>query len=128
MQRLAGMRVDVEFAKSDLLAIYNGVLAEQFVGQELIAASHADIRYWSRAAPGSTAEIDYLLETRKGIRAVEVKSGPAGKLRSLHRFLAGNPGCAPGLVLSTAPYAELPEQKLVFVPLYHAATLVEGVA
>ena len=33
------------------------------------------------------------------------------------------PGCAPGLLLSEAPYAELPEQGLTFVPLYYAGTL-----
>ena len=33
------------------------------------------------------------------------------------------PQCAPGLVLSEAPYAELPEQSLTFVPLYYAGTL-----
>jgi hypothetical protein len=30
----------------------------------------------------------------------------------------------PGLVLSEAPYAELPEQGLVFIPLYFADTAV----
>ncbi len=29
----------------------------------------------------------------------------------------------PGLVLSEAPYAELPEQSLTFVPLHYAGTL-----
>ena len=31
---------------------------------------------------------------------------------------------APGLVLSEAPYAELPEKDLAFVPLYYAGTLI----
>ena len=54
---------------------------------------------------------------------VEVKSGPAGRLRSLHLLLNEYPQCAPGLVLSEASYAELPEQGLTFVPLYYAGTL-----
>ncbi len=52
-----------------------------------------------------------------------MKSGPSGRLRSLHLLLAEYPRCAPGLVLSEAPYAELPGQGLVFVPLYYAGTL-----
>ena len=47
---------------------------------------------------------------------MEVKSGPAGRLRSLHLLLREYPQCAPGLVLSEAHYAELPEQGLSFVP------------
>jgi len=54
---------------------------------------------------------------------IEVKSGPSGRLRSLHLLLTEHPQCAPGLVLSEAPYAELPQQGLTFVPLYYAGTL-----
>jgi hypothetical protein len=54
---------------------------------------------------------------------IEVKSGPAGKLRSLHLLLREYPECAPGLVLSEAPFAGLPEQGLMFVPLYFAGSL-----
>jgi uncharacterized protein len=54
---------------------------------------------------------------------IEVKSGPSGRLRSLHLLLAEYPQSAPGLVLSEAPYAELPDHGLVFVPLYYAGTL-----
>ena len=54
---------------------------------------------------------------------IEVKSGPSGRLRSLHLLLKEYPLCAPGLVLSEAPYAELPQQGLTFVPLYYAGTL-----
>ena len=43
MQRLSGLRADVEYAKADLLAVYDGALAEQFVGQELAAATLHDL-------------------------------------------------------------------------------------
>jgi hypothetical protein len=55
---------------------------------------------------------------------VEVKSGPAARLKSLHVLLREYLQCAAGLVLSEAPYAGLPEQDLAFVPLYYAGTLV----
>ncbi|MCX7045134.1 MAG: AAA family ATPase, partial [Candidatus Sumerlaeota bacterium] len=38
MQALSGMPVNVEYEKTDLLEIYQGAMAEQFVGQELLAA------------------------------------------------------------------------------------------
>ena len=46
------------------------------------------------------------------------KSDAAGRLRSLKMLLDEHPAAAPGVVVSTAPYGELPEQDLVFVPLY----------
>ena len=70
------------------------------------------------------AEVDYLVASGGRAVPIEVKSGPAGRLRSLHLLLREYPRCAPGLVLSEAPYAELPEQGLAFVPLYYAGTLI----
>lgn len=64
-----------------------------------------------------------LVAMKGRIVPIEVKSGPAGKLRSLHLLLREYPQCSPGLVLSEAPFAELPEQGLVFVPLYYAGSL-----
>ena len=54
---------------------------------------------------------------------VEVKSGAAGRLRSLRLLMDTYPNCRTGYVLSCAPYTESPEQKLVFLPLYYAGTL-----
>ncbi|MBI4703730.1 MAG: ATP-binding protein [Deltaproteobacteria bacterium] len=128
MQRLSGMPLEVEYAKKDLLGIYRGALAEQFVGQELLAslgsqAAGGGIYYWAREAKSSTAEVDYLVASGGRVRPIEVKSGPAGRLRSMRLLLEQHPHCAPGLVLSPAPYAELPEQRLKFVPLYFAGSL-----
>jgi hypothetical protein len=120
LQHLCGMPVDVEYAKSDLLDIYEGALAEQFVGQELIAAGQGELHYWSREAKGSQAEVDFLLVNRGRIHPVEIKSGAAGRLRSMHLFLDAHPDCPSGLVFSCAPYSELPEQRLIFLPLYYA--------
>jgi hypothetical protein len=69
------------------------------------------------------AEVDYVMRSGASVRPVEVKSGPAGRLRSLHQLLLEMPECAPGVVLSEAPYAELPEQGIVFCPLYFAGSL-----
>jgi predicted AAA+ superfamily ATPase len=110
----------VEYAKDDLLDIYRGAMAEQFVGQEMRAAQGPDLYYWAREARSSAAEVDYLAVVNKTIHPVEVKSGASGRLKSLHLLLQTYPNCGEGLVFSTAPYAELPEQKVKFLPLYFA--------
>ena len=68
------------------------------------------------------AAVDYLVASGGRAVTIEVKRGPAGRLRSLQLLLNEYPHCAPGLVLSEAPYAELPEHGLVFIPLYFAGT------
>jgi len=123
IHRLSGAALDAEIAKPDLLGMYEGALAEQLVGQELLASRGRPLHYWARAARSSTAEVDYLVDLPDGLHPAEVKSGPSGRLKSLHLFLREYPAASPGYVLSTAPYAELPDQKLVFVPLYYAGAL-----
>lgn len=123
MQHLCGMPVDVEYAKTDLLDIYEGALAEQFVGQEFVAAGQDELYYWARQARNSTAEVDYIVAVGGRIHPVEVKSRASGRLRSLHMLLDEYPSCPRGYVLSCAPYSELPEQRLVFTPLYYAYRL-----
>jgi len=120
MQHLCGMPVDVEYAKTDLLDLHAGAIAEQFVGQELLAAGQEELHYWARNAKSSTAEVDFLIVTDGTICPIEVKSGASGRLRSLHMLLETYPNCPRGYVFSTAEYSELPEQKLVFLPLYYA--------
>lgn len=97
-------------------------MAEQFVGQELMAAGQDELYYWAREAKSSTAEVDFLITVEGRIHPVEVKSGAAGRLRSLHLLLESHPNCSHGLAFSCPPYAELPEQKLIFLPLYYAYT------
>jgi uncharacterized protein len=126
MRHLSGMPADVEYAAPDLLGIYRGALAEQFAGQELAASQKEGLYYWSRPAKSSSAEVDYLVSVAGTIHPVEVKSGSAGRLRSLHLFRQTYPNAGPGLVFSTRPYAELPVDKIIFVPLYSAYSATGG--
>lgn len=123
MNYLCGIKIDEEFFKSDLLAIYRGALAEQFVAQEFIITQNNNIYYWERQAKSSTAEVDYVIEKQNKWFPVEVKSGSSGSLRSLHLFLKEYENCNEGIVLSSQPYSELSEQKLIFVPLYFAMSV-----
>jgi len=123
MQCLCQVPGDEALRQDDLLAIYRGRLAEQFVAQELTAAGHTDLHYWSREARNSSAEVDYLAAREGRICPIEVKNGPSGRLRSLLLLLTTFPDCKPGYVLSSAPYGESAEHNLVFLPLYYAGSL-----
>ena len=75
----------------DLIQINRGAIAEQFVGQELLAYTspyeHEELYYWEREKKGSAAEIDYLYIMRGNILPIEVKAGPHGRLKSLRTFM-----------------------------------------
>ncbi len=122
MQNLCQVPVSMELRQEDLLAIYRGRLAEQFVAQELIARHAPEIFYWARDARGSSAEIDFLAVREGRIVPLEVKSGAGGSLRSLHRMLSDYRNCPEGVVLYSGPYARRQEQRLTFMPLYSAAS------
>lgn len=119
IRSLNNLSPDIQAISNDLLSIYRGAMAEQFVGQELLSAGQ-DLYYWSREAKSSLAEVDYLIDKQGKIYPIEVKSGPSGRLRSLHLFLATYPDSPNGYVLSGANCASLPDQKLEFIPLYFA--------
>jgi predicted AAA+ superfamily ATPase len=88
-----------------------------------LAADATGLYCWSRAT--GTAEVDHLARMGARVRPIEVKSGASGRPRSLHLLLKEQPDCAPGIVMSQAPYDELPEQGLVFCPLYRVGSLTE---
>ena len=123
MQRLCQVPVELELQQENLLAMYRGKLAEQFVAQELLAWHSSKLFYWARDARGSNAEVDYLVVRGGKIYPVEVKSGPGGSLRSLHLMLEKYSNCPQGLVLYSGTSNKLPGQKLIFLPLYCAATI-----
>ena len=123
MQLLCQVPVELELQQKNLLAMYRGKLAEQFVAQELIAWHGPELFYWAREARGSSAEVDFLVVRKGAIYPVEVKSGAGGSLKSLHLMLKKYPNCPQGLVLYSGPSNTLPEQNLQFLPLYSAATI-----
>jgi len=126
MRHLTGMPVKVEYRKADLLNIYRGAVAEQFVGQEMALSQKEDLYYWSRRAKSSSAEVDYVAVIDGRIHPVEVKSGASGRLKSLHLFLEKYKNSPKGIVFSMRPYAEPIEKKIVFMPLYFAFSATRG--
>ncbi len=90
MQKQLGLNEEIIQAE-DFHSIAAGALAEQFVGQELLAyESNYEPRklyYWEKDGKESSAEIDYLLAISGKVLPLEVKAGKRGKLKSLHSFM-----------------------------------------
>lgn len=121
MQYACGIDANSILKEKDLSRIYKGALVEQFVGQELIATGGSENRklyYWSRRKKNSSAEIDYLIVKEGKIYPVEVKSGPAGRLKSMHIYLNEIQNSSKGYVLSTAVHKKQLVNNLVFLPYY----------
>jgi hypothetical protein len=74
----------------DLSGVYRGRIAEHVVAQELQAAyieRSATVRFWTAERATSAAEVDFVIPIGTHLVPVEVKSGKAGRLRSLHVFM-----------------------------------------
>lgn len=74
----------------ELTDVYKGKIAEHIVGQELLSKElhpEYNLTFWVRDKKQADAELDYLIINKGNVVPVEVKSGSAGKLRSLHQFI-----------------------------------------
>lgn len=74
----------------DLNDSFRGRIAEHITGQELLSLSDSvlfKLNYWTRENKDATAETDFVWQHNHSIIPIEVKSGKAGKLRSLHQFI-----------------------------------------
>ena len=121
LSNINGYHTNKTISKENLLSSFNGKMAEQFIGQELLASSLENIYYWARGTRGSSAEVDYLIEKQGEIIPIEVKSGKSGSLKSLHLLLNTFQNIKKAYVFTENKYGELSEQKLKFLPLYSAA-------
>jgi uncharacterized protein len=110
------------FFQHDLLQINSGMLAEQLVGQELIAAApsyqNAPLLFWERN--GSEAEVDYITSVGSDIIPIEVKAGVTGSLRSMHEFLREKKNRL-GIRISEQPL--FLQDKILSIPFYLVGSL-----
>jgi predicted AAA+ superfamily ATPase len=121
MQHMCGVATEELFGGPGLLDVYRGALAEQFAGQNILLNGGSEndrVYYWQRARKGSSAEVDYLLVRKGRVMPVEVKSGAAGRLKSIRIFLDEHSGCDQGLALGTGNIRTEDRWKLKFMPLY----------
>lgn len=114
--------------QEDLMLLNQGALAEQFVGQELLAYSEnyeaAKLYFWARDFPGR-AEVDYLFPQGQHIYPIEVKAGALGKMRSLVQYLAEH-NCPLGIRVSKAALSL--QNNILSVPLYMVSQLPRLIA
>jgi predicted AAA+ superfamily ATPase len=79
------------YLSDNLLAVYKGLVTEQFTGQQLFALGKCfvepELYYWQREIRGSAAEVDYLWQKGESILPIEVKAGKTGTLKSLRVYL-----------------------------------------
>lgn len=103
----------------NLFQINNGVLAELFVGLELLhyqePFDRANIFYWHREAKSSNSEVDYLFERSQQIIPIEVKSGSTGQLKSLQYFLTSKQQ-AIGIKIANSPFQQ--DGSIYSLPFY----------
>ena len=135
---LSQLAIRVEqLAGSASETLLEGRIAEAFVGVQLLAANPEQPRalsFWTREGQAkSNAEVDYLISGPEGVLPIEVKSGAAGSLKSLHQFLfqaqlssgvrlSASPGSVQDLDV-TLPGGQPLKYRLHSLPLYLAELL-----
>jgi hypothetical protein len=76
---------------NNLVTANEGVLAEQFIAQELLNIQpeymSPELFYWSREEKSSNAEIDFIFQHKNKIYPIEVKAGKTGTLKSMQLYL-----------------------------------------
>ncbi len=108
--------------EKDLIEVNAGALAEQFVGQELLAYRDAfrdeKLYFWEREK--GDAEVDYITTIENRIIPIEVKAGKYGRLRSLHQFMHEKKSPL-GVCISQNPFSF--ENRILFIPFYQIKDL-----
>lgn len=110
--------------QDNILLLNDGALAEQFVGQELIATQpnfhEPALYFWQQNQRNDSAEVDYIIQYQQHILPVEVKAGKTGRLRSLHSFMNTHNSLI-GIKISQEPLRI--DGKILSLPLYMISEL-----
>ena len=110
------------FFEGDILQINAGMIAEQFVEQELLSYSppfqNAPVLFWEKEQ--SDAEVDFVMSVGSKIVPIEVKAGTTGTLRSMHSFLQQKKALL-GVRISQHPLSY--ENNILSVPFYLIGSL-----
>lgn len=105
---------------SDNLSLYKGVIAENYVANEL-KTNNCKLYYWQS---NSIAKIDFLLYTDNGIISIEVKASDNTKSKSLKTYIDRfNPSYA--IRISSKNFGFNEEAKIKSVPLYSVFCITE---
>lgn len=109
----------IAFFQKDFFQINQGMLAEQFVGQELLVygdiGKKRELYFWEKEHATLASQVDYVIAIGTHVIPVEVKSGKGGHLKSLLQFMKEKKSPL-GVKISPAPLSFTPP--VLFVPLY----------
>jgi predicted AAA+ superfamily ATPase len=75
---------------SDLSNEYRGSIIPHMIAQELMSLNSIKDEkphFWVRESHKTSSEVDLLIKHGKYLIPLEIKSGKAGRLRSLHQFI-----------------------------------------
>lgn len=101
-------------------------MVEAFVGQEILAYSHAFekkmIYYWQNESRTGNAEVDYIIQIDSNIIPIEAKSGKKGRLKSLREFSLSHPNTPYAIRFSGHNYSA--HEGLRSYPLYAIAKAI----
>lgn len=115
--------------------VNKGGLAEMLVGWELVKGASArtqqDLYYWESLARGSEAEVDFVITREMKIMPIEVKSGVAGKMKSLRLFISKK-GLSEGVRTTLENFGTItyksegaPDVKVFIIPIYAIGKIYE---
>lgn len=109
---MSGIEAASLLLKPETLGEFKGMLTEQYVCQQLVAAGVKPV-YWSNER--TPAELDFVIFARGQLIPIEVKAATNVRSRSLTQFLKDNPEMH-GVRFSLAGYIE--QDRLTNYPLY----------
>ena len=111
---MSGLSSDILTASSDIFVEFKGMLAEQYVLQELKCSMSYEGFYYINKY--STAEIDFLFQNKDSIIPIEVKAGINLKAKSLRTYIEKyNPVYAIRTGLNDYKRTD----KIIDIPLYN---------
>ena len=107
------IKIRVEDILTDNISLYKGIIAENYVANQLVCNGF-DLYYWKSDA---TAEVDFLLYTKDGIVPVEVKAGDNTQSKSLNVY---NNSYEPkySIRISTKDFGYNEKTRIKSIPLY----------
>lgn len=126
LHAISGIYSDTAKSKN-FTSLFNGLVAEQFIGQELVAIHNPEIRpklyYWGREAKNSNAELDYLIVKNNIPVPIEVKAGISGKMKSMSIFQESY-NVDQGIKISQSPFSK--HDNIIDIPFYGLYSLINS--
>ena len=110
--------------EDNILLVNRGAMAEQFVGQELLAYESAievpRLYFWCREKKSSMAEVDFVTLVGSNVIPIEVKAGSTGHLKSL-QLMMQEKSLPLGVRISQQPLAF--DGSILTIPFYMVGEL-----